>query len=64
MCPCDEAAARILDIESRQDEVLKQLDELERRVAAVLAEYLPAGTPLAALLPQPTLAQHTVDAVV
>jgi hypothetical protein len=39
-----EAAARILEIEAQQDEVLRQLDELERRTAAVLAEHAPAAS--------------------
>jgi hypothetical protein len=38
-----EATARIVEIESRQDDVLRQLAELERRVAQVLAEFLPAA---------------------
>ena len=42
-----ETAARILEIESRQDDALRQLAELERRVTQVLAEFLPA-TPQAA----------------
>ena len=38
-----EATARIVEIESRQDDVLRQLAELERRVEQVLAEFLPAS---------------------
>ncbi len=42
---------RILEIEARQDEALRELEALERRLEQVLAEYLPmqAGsqTPLA-----------------
>lgn len=42
---------RILEIEARQDEALRELDALERRLEQVLAEFLPmqAGsqTPLA-----------------
>ena len=34
-----ETAARIVDIESRQDEALRQLEALERRVAQTLAEH-------------------------
>jgi len=33
----------LIDIDRRQDDVLQQLDELERRIARVLAEYAPAG---------------------
>lgn len=40
-----ETAARIVEIESRQDDALRQLAELERRVAQVLAEVLPASPP-------------------
>lgn len=36
-----DTAGRILEIEARQDEALRQLEELERRVEQVLAEYLP-----------------------
>jgi hypothetical protein len=43
------AAARIREIEALQDDVLRQLDELERRTAEVLARHLPAAAPLAAL---------------
>jgi len=32
----------IREIESRQDEVLRQLDELEQRLAALLADYAAA----------------------
>lgn len=34
-----ETTARIVDIESRQDEALRQLEALERRVAQTLAEH-------------------------
>ena len=36
MLPTQEA---ILEIESRQDEVLRKLDELEKRVAQTLAQF-------------------------
>jgi hypothetical protein len=36
------AARRVLDIEARQDEALRQLDLLERELERVLAEHLPA----------------------
>ena len=39
-CESD-TTARILEIEARQDDALRQLAELERRVEQVLAEYLP-----------------------
>lgn len=32
---------RILEIEARQDEALRELEALERRLEQVLAEYLP-----------------------
>jgi hypothetical protein len=41
------AAARIREIENQQDEVLRQLEELERRTEAVLARHLPAAPPAA-----------------
>jgi hypothetical protein len=37
-----DSAARVLDIEARQDDALRQVEELERRVEQVLAEHLPA----------------------
>jgi len=40
MVPAADAAARILEIESLQDDVLAQLEALERRVEEVLATYL------------------------
>jgi hypothetical protein len=40
-----EAAARILEIEAQQDDVLRQLEELERRTAAVLAAHAPTLVP-------------------
>ena len=48
-----EAAARILDLEARQDDVLRQLEELERQVEAVLAQHLPqtVAAPSQNLLP-------------
>jgi len=45
-----EAAARILDLEARQDDVLRQLEELERQVEAVLAQHLPPAAPTQELL--------------
>jgi hypothetical protein len=36
-----EAAARLLEIEQQQDEILLQLEELERRTEAVLAQHAP-----------------------
>jgi hypothetical protein len=44
-----EAAARIQQIEAQQDEVLRQLEELERLTAAVLAAHAPALAPPGAL---------------
>ncbi len=40
MVPAAEAAARIQQIDTLQDEVLRKLDELERRTERVLAEHL------------------------
>jgi hypothetical protein len=37
---CSEPAARILEIEARQDEALRLLAELEQRTEQVLAESL------------------------
>jgi hypothetical protein len=45
-----ETAIRLLDIEARQDDVLRQLEELERRIEQVLAEHLPALASLSALV--------------
>ena len=39
-----DTAARILEIEARQDEALQQLAELERRVEQVLAAFLPTAS--------------------
>jgi hypothetical protein len=39
-CEID-SAARILEIEARQDDALRQLAELELRIEQVLAEFLP-----------------------
>jgi hypothetical protein len=33
----------LLDLDLRHDELLRQLDDLDRRVQQVLAEYLPAN---------------------
>ena len=41
-----EAAARIHEIETQQDEVLRQLVELEHRTESVLAEHAPSVAPL------------------
>jgi len=35
-------AQTLLDLEARHDELFRLLDELEKRVARVLAEYQPA----------------------
>jgi hypothetical protein len=42
------AAARIREIETRQDELLRQLEELERRSAELLARQLPIAPAAAA----------------
>ncbi len=48
-----ETTARIVDIETRQDDVLRQLEILERRLEQVLAEYAPpaSASPAAHLMP-------------
>lgn len=48
-----QAAARIAEIEAQQDEILRQLEELERRTEAVLAEHAPAPVPLDDALQSP-----------
>ena len=48
---------RILEIEARQDEALRELEALERRLEQVLAEYLPL-----AASPQFSLADRRYDA--
>ena len=48
---------RILEIEARQDEALRELEALERRLEQVLAEYLPI-----AARPQISLADRRYDA--
>lgn len=39
---CREAAMRLAEIDSLQDDVLRRLDELERQTAAILAQCLHA----------------------
>jgi hypothetical protein len=39
---------RILEIEARQDDALRELEALERRLEQVLAEYLPLASSLQA----------------
>ena len=36
-----DTTARVVELEARQDEALRQLAELERRIDAVLADLLP-----------------------
>jgi hypothetical protein len=48
-----EAAARLSAIDELQDDLLRQLEELEQRTEAVLRECLPAG----AVAPPDTVAQ-------
>ncbi|MBI3836520.1 MAG: hypothetical protein HY288_01125 [Planctomycetia bacterium] len=61
-----ESAARILEIESRQDAALKQLAELEERLERVLAEWLPspaqAACDAARLAPPPAAASSAIKA--
>jgi hypothetical protein len=40
----NDTTRRILEIEARQDEALRELGALERRLGQVLAEYLPLAT--------------------
>ena len=49
MDPSSEAAARIQQIEAQQDEILRQLEELERRTESVLAEHAPPPVPQGAI---------------
>ncbi len=49
-----ESTARLVDIEARQDEVLRQLDELERRIEQVLAEYAPLAAKAGSQMVLPT----------
>ncbi|MEX0678015.1 MAG: hypothetical protein WD063_13120 [Pirellulales bacterium] len=44
-----EAAARIREIDAQQDEILRQLEELERRTEMVLAEHAPSPRPVVGL---------------
>jgi len=44
-----DTTARILDLEARQDEALRQLKALEQRLEQVLAEYSPAVNPAPSL---------------
>jgi hypothetical protein len=53
-----EAARRIRQIEAQQDELLAQLEELERRSAAVLAQYAPPRADLPAMLPLPAVEEQ------
>jgi hypothetical protein len=54
------AAARIREIEAQQDELLRQLEELERRSEEALAAHLPpppaAGVAPVELAPSPEVA--------
>jgi tetrahydromethanopterin S-methyltransferase subunit G len=49
MAKLPETVVQMMEIEARQDEVLRQLDELERRIDQVLAEYVPTTLRLAEL---------------
>ena len=41
----NDPTAKILEIEARQDEALRQLAELERQLEQVLAQYTPPAGP-------------------
>lgn len=48
----------LVDLEARHDDLLRRLEELDKRVEKVLAEWQPARKPDPALVPnapQPTL---------
>ncbi len=45
MATLTDSAAKIQELEARQDEALRQLEELEQRIAEVLAEYAPLIAP-------------------
>ena len=60
-----ESAVRMLEIESRQDEALRQLAELELQVERALTESLPLARKLAAhptASPLSPLEAHAIDA--
>ena len=44
----------LVDLESRHDDLLRQLDELDQRVRKVLSEYLPASRAGEIVRPQPS----------
>lgn len=48
-----EAAARIREIDAQQDEILRQLEELERRTEMILAEHAPSSRPVVGLVVLP-----------
>jgi len=49
-----QAALRLTEIDAMQDEILRQLEALERRTEAVLAEHAPHWPPaVAAAMPAP-----------
>jgi hypothetical protein len=43
----------LVDLDAQHDDLLRQLDELDRRVAQVLAEYSPPPTPQIVAAPVP-----------
>ena len=54
----------IVDLEARHDEVLRLLADLEKRVAAVLAQDVPSpARPSAAIPPAPPAAQPEAEPV-
>jgi hypothetical protein len=57
------AAARIREIESRQDELLRQLEELERASAELLARHLPAPPAIGIPAPPESASSGSPDAV-
>jgi hypothetical protein len=57
-----EAARRIREIEAQQDELLAQLEELERRSAAVLTQYAPPRLDVPAVLPLPAIEEQAGQA--
>jgi hypothetical protein len=62
MDPANEQLQLLLDLESRHDALLAQLDDLERRVAEALKESQALLKPLAAAAPAP-LASPAVEEV-
>jgi hypothetical protein len=53
-----DTAARILELEKQQDDALRELEALERRIEQVLAEHLPL---VGSRMPEPNVADAQID---